>query len=61
MEYHHILRHVYWVIMKNEKVMKLLHCFEIMLEMGFGLPQYFPHTTHYTTIWLMTLMDYYVC
>ena len=51
MEYHHILRHVYWVIMKNEKVMKFLHCFEIMYyKKVFGSPQYSLHTTHYATI-----------
>ena len=51
-QYHLILRYVYWVIMKNEKVMKFLHCFEILalfwnyvLSKGLLLPIH--HILHY--------------
>ena len=37
--------------MKNEEVMKFLHCFEIMYyKKVFGLPHYSLHTVHYTTL-----------
>ena len=61
MEYHHILRHVYWVIMTNEKVMKwkFLHCFGILYyKKIFGLPHYSLHPTHYTTILINDTISY---
>ena len=44
--------------MKNEKVMKFLHCFEIMYyKKVFGLSHYSLHTTHYTTVYATILIN----
>ena len=37
---------------------RFLHCFDIMYyKKVFGLPQYSPHTTHYTTILINDIND----